>query len=326
MGGVEKFGKNSVSVVWCKQLVNFDYFCINILRNMEKIRLNKFISDSGYCSRRQADLYIEQGRVTVNMCDCTEKGAMVLPTDRVDVDGEVIRRAVNRIYIALNKPSGVTCTTDREDKTNIVDFVGHKERIFPIGRLDKLSQGLIFMTNDGDIVNKILRAGNSHDKEYVVTVDKPITDDFIRRMSSGVRLDAQTRTLPCKVTRESETRFRIILTQGINRQIRRMCQELHYEVRKLQRVRVMNITLSGIAEGTWRYFTQAEVEELNAIIEGSVGTEEASVVPREQRSRRGAAAGEESASQHSANRSRRPAKTAFNNYRQAGRNRSRGGR
>lgn len=250
---------------------------------MEKIRLNKFISDSGYCSRREADAYIEQGRVTVNRRDCTEKGMLILPTDRVDVDGEVIKSAVRKIYIALNKPAGVTCTTDREDKTNIVDFVGHKERIFPIGRLDKLSQGLIFMTNDGDIVNKILRAGNAHEKEYVVTVDKPITDDFIQRMSGGVRLEAQLRTLPCKVTRESETRFRIILTQGINRQIRRMCEVLHYKVVKLQRVRIMNITISGIAEGAWRYFTAEEVERINELSERSVGTQEASELPAQPR-------------------------------------------
>lgn len=247
---------------------------------MERIRLNKFISESGYCSRREADAYIEQGRVTVNRKDCMEKGMLILPTDRVDVDGDLIKSAVKKIYIAFNKPSGVTCTTDRADKSNIVDFVAHKERIFPIGRLDKLSQGLIFLTNDGDIVNKILRAGNAHEKEYVVTVDKAITDEFVQRMSSGVRLEAQLRTLPCKVTRETETRFRIVLTQGINRQIRRMCEELHYKVVKLQRVRIMNITISGISEGTWRYFTEDEVARISELSERSVGTQEASELPR----------------------------------------------
>lgn len=291
------------------------------INKMDKIRLNKFISDSGYCSRREADAYIEQGRVTVNLKDCNEKGAMVLPTDKVEVDGELIKRATNRIYIALNKPSGVTCTTDREDKTNIVDFVGHKERIFPIGRLDKLSQGLIFMTNDGDIVNKILRAGNSHEKEYIVTVDKPVTEEFIKKMSGGVRIDATTRTLPCKVTRESETRFRVVLTQGLNRQIRRMCEALHYEVRKLQRVRIMNITLSGIAEGTWRYFTQAEIEGINTFIDSSVGTEEASVVERPKREyhKKTNAAKEGEKTKF---RGKTATATAFNKYRKAGRTKS----
>lgn len=290
---------------------------------MEKIRLNKFISDSGYCSRREADAYIEQGRVTVNMKDCNEKGAMILPTDKVEVDGELIKRATNRIYIALNKPSGVTCTTDREDKTNIVDFVGHKERIFPIGRLDKLSQGLIFMTNDGDIVNKILRAGNSHEKEYIVHVDKPVTEEFLKKMSSGVRLDAQTRTLPCKVTRESETKFRIILTQGLNRQIRRMCEVMHYEVKKLQRVRIMNITLNGIAEGTWRYFTQAEIEGINEFIDNSVGTQEASFTPspeREHRPRKTTLTQEKQGAKTKF-RGKTVTNTAFSKYRKAGRQR-----
>lgn len=290
---------------------------------MEKIRLNKLISDSGYCSRREADVYIEQGRVTVNMKDCNEKGAMVMPTDRIEVDGELIRRVTNRIYIALNKPSGVTCTTDREDKSNIVDFVGHKERIFPIGRLDKLSQGLIFMTNDGDIVNKILRAGNAHDKEYVVTVDKPLTEEFVKRMSSGVRLDASTRTLPCKVTRESETRFRIVLTQGLNRQIRRMCEVLHYEVRKLQRVRIMNITLGGIAEGTWRYFTQAEIQVLNELIDLSVGTEDASVVVVSEKEFSRTRPNSMDTPRAKKNGGRTPSKnnSGFNSYRKAGKKR-----
>lgn len=240
---------------------------------MNKIRLNKFISDSGYCSRRQADEYISQGRVTVNMRDCDEPGTLVWPTDKVEVDGEPVKRNVKRLYMAFNKPVGVTCTTDRADKTNIIDFIGHKERIFPVGRLDKLSQGLIFLTNDGDIVNKILRAGNAHEKHYLVDVNKPISDDFIRRMAAGVRLDATTRTLPCDVTRKSETKFEIVLTQGLNRQIRRMCEVLHYEVKKLQRVKVLNISLRGIEIGKWRYFTADEVERMNAILENSDGTQ-----------------------------------------------------
>lgn len=243
---------------------------------MEKIRLNKFISESGYCSRRDADIYIEQGRVTVNNKDCTEKGTLVEPTDKVKVDDDHIKRSLNHVYIAFNKPIGVTCTTDLEDKTNIIDFINFKDRIFPIGRLDKLSSGLIFLTNNGDIVNKILRAGNAHEKEYVVVVDKPISDDFIKVMSSGVRIDNSTKTLPCKITRESESQFRIVLTQGLNRQIRRMCETLHYQVKKLKRVRVMNITLSGIEEGKWRYFTQAEIDQINSMVSSSVGTKEAS--------------------------------------------------
>lgn len=289
---------------------------------MDKIRLNKFISDSGYCSRREADNYIEQGRVTVNLRDCNEKGAMVLSTDKVEVDGELIKRVANRIYIALNKPSGVTCTTDRADKSNIVDFVGHKERIFPIGRLDKLSQGLIFMTNDGDIVNKILRAGNSHEKEYVVTVDKPVTEDFIKKMGSGVRIDAQVRTLPCRVTRESDVRFRIVLTQGLNRQIRRMCESLHYEVKRLQRVRIMNITINGIAEGTWRYFTPAEIEGINSFIDDSVGTQEASVVPKPPREYHKKITEEKSEPTKTKFRGKTATSTAFNKYRKAGRTKS----
>lgn len=248
---------------------------------MDKIRLNKLIADSGYCSRRQADIYIEQGCVTVNNIDCLQQGAMVSPTDHIEVDGESIVRKTKRVYIALNKPSGVTCTTDRKDKTNIIDFVGHKERIFPIGRLDKLSQGLIFLTNDGDIVNKILRGGNAHQKEYIVTVDRTVTDEFLHRMGSGVRLDQHTKTLPCFIIRGSAAeQFRITLTQGLNRQIRRMCEALNYNVHKLQRVRIMNITLKGLPEGQWRYLTDTEIRDINSMVEGSVGTQEASVVER----------------------------------------------
>lgn len=241
-------------------------------------RINKYISDSGYCSRRQADQFLEQCRVTINGRDAMI-GDEVGPEDRVEVDGELIKTATRKIYIALNKPTGVTCTTEKSDKTNIVDYINHRERIFPIGRLDKLSQGLIFLTNDGDIVNKILRAGNRHEKEYIVSVDKPITEDFMKKMSSGVRIEEGI-TLPCKITRMGETQFRIILTQGLNRQIRRMCQALNYRVERLNRVRIMNITLSGIAIGQWRYLTADEVSQLNGMVSDSVGTKEASMIPK----------------------------------------------
>lgn len=235
------------------------------------VRLNKYISDTGFCSRRQADLYIEQGRVTINGRDCTGI-CMVEEGDRVAVDGEALRPRRRAVYIALNKPVGVTCTVDPQDKTNIADFVNYKERIFPIGRLDKASEGLIFLTNDGDIVNKILRAGNHHEKEYIVVVDKPITDDFLNKMAAGVRLDQNERTLPCKVSKIGENSFRIILTQGLNRQIRRMCQALHCNVVKLTRVRIMNVTIKGLSVGQWRLLTPQEMEQINNAVESSSKT------------------------------------------------------
>lgn len=238
-------------------------------------RLNKFISETGFCSRREADRLIEQGRVTING-QVPEMGTKVLAGDDVQVDGKPISAPTDKpIYIALNKPTGITCTTERDIPGNIVDFVGHKKRIFPIGRLDKPSDGLIFLTNDGDIVNKILRAGNNHEKEYVVRVDKPISDEFIKNMSSGVNI-LDTVTLPCKVTRETKYSFRIVLTQGLNRQIRRMCEALGYEVFKLRRVRIMNISLDGIPNGQWRYLSDNEVAEILAMCEESSSTEEAS--------------------------------------------------
>lgn len=240
-------------------------------------RLNKFISETGFCSRREADRLIEQGRVTING-QVPEMGTKVMPGDDVRVDDKPISAVTDKpVYIALNKPTGITCTTERDIPGNIVDFVGHKKRIFPIGRLDKPSDGLIFLTNDGDIVNKILRAGNNHEKEYVVRVDKPISDDFIKKMSSGVNI-LDTITLPCKVTKETKFSFRIVLTQGLNRQIRRMCEALGYEVFKLRRVRIMNISLNGIPNGQWRYLTDAEVAEILAMCEGSSNTEEASKI------------------------------------------------
>lgn len=237
-------------------------------------RLNKFISATGFCSRREADKLIEQNRVTINGI-VPEMGTKVQPGDEVLVDGQPLRKKEPPIYIALNKPTGITCTTERDVPGNIVDYIGHKKRIFPIGRLDKPSDGLIFLTNDGDIVNKILRAGNNHEKEYVVRVDKPVTDEFLKKMASGVKI-LDTVTLPCKVTKETKFSFRIVLTQGLNRQIRRMCEALGYEVYKLRRVRIMNITIDGIPNGKWRYLTGDEVAEILRMSEGSSGTEEAS--------------------------------------------------
>lgn len=237
-------------------------------------RLNKYISETGFCSRREADKLIEQGRVTING-QIPQMGSKVTAQDHVCIDGKPVGYKEKPVYIALNKPTGITCTTERDVPGNIVDFIGHSKRIFPIGRLDKPSDGLIFLTNDGDIVNKILRAGNNHEKEYVVRVNKPITTEFIRHMSSGVNI-LDTVTLPCKVTQETKYTFRIILTQGLNRQIRRMCETLGYDVFKLRRVRIMNITLDGIPNGQWRYLTDDEVQNILAMCESSVSTEEAS--------------------------------------------------
>ncbi|MDN3682607.1 23S rRNA pseudouridine(2604) synthase RluF [Vibrio tapetis subsp. quintayensis] len=243
-------------------------------QEMKATRLNKFISDTGFCSRREADKLIEQGRVTINGL-IPEMGVKATEADEVLVDGKSLRNKEKPIYIALNKPTGITCTTERHIEGNIVDFIGHRKRIFPIGRLDKPSDGLIFLTNDGDIVNKILRAGNSHEKEYVVRVDKPITEEFLQKMASGVEI-LDTVTLPCTVTKETKFSFRIVLTQGLNRQIRRMCEALGFEVFKLRRVRIMNISLDGIPNGKWRYLTDDEMTEIHSMCETSSGTEEAS--------------------------------------------------
>ncbi|MFC6998944.1 23S rRNA pseudouridine(2604) synthase RluF [Rufibacter roseus] len=243
----------------------------------ENIRLNKFISDSGFCSRREADQYIEEGRVSINGKDA-KKGATVKPGDKVAVDGEPIRTkkpSDRPIYIAFNKPKGITTTTDSQDKKNIIDFIGYPKRIFPIGRLDNSSEGLIFLTNDGDIVNKILRADNNHEKEYVVMVDKPVTDDFVKQMSGGVRL-FEGITKPAKVYQQGAKAFRIVLTQGWNRQIRRMCEALGYKVVTLKRVRIMNVKLEDLPVGHWRYLTMAEMKEINELLYGSSKTEEAS--------------------------------------------------
>ncbi|AWB42856.1 23S rRNA pseudouridine synthase F [Paenibacillus sp. CAA11] len=224
------------------------------------MRINKWISETGYCSRREADKLVQAGKVTING-QVAELGSQAEDGDDVRIEGRPLAAKSKHVYIALNKPVGITSTTEGHIKGNIVDFVGHPERIFPIGRLDKDSEGLILMTNDGDIVNKILRAEGKHEKEYIVTVNKPITPRFVQAMSEGVRILGEM-TLPCKVTRISDNVFRIILTEGKNRQIRRMCASLGYEVRRLQRIRVMNIHLGALKRGAWRDLTPEEKEEL----------------------------------------------------------------
>lgn len=237
-------------------------------------RLNKFLSETGYCSRREADKLIEQGRVTINGI-VPEMGTKVCSKDEVRVNGKLIREKNSKnIYLAFNKPPGIECTTNLDVKNNIVDYINYPERIFPIGRLDKASEGLIFMTNDGDIVNKILRARNNHEKEYIVTVNRPITDRFIERMSNGIPI-LETVTRKCKVEQISKYVFRIILTQGLNRQIRRMCEYLDYEVTTLKRTRIINISLD-IPLGRYRLLTDKEIDELNQLIAPSSKTEEAS--------------------------------------------------
>ncbi|OAB81498.1 23S rRNA pseudouridine(2604) synthase RluF [Cochleicola gelatinilyticus] len=234
----------------------------------DSTRLNKAISDSGYCSRRQADKLIEQGVVTVNGTVAT-LGDRAMPEDEIRVEGKLIKENDTLVYIALNKPVGITCTTDQRVEGNVVDFINHKERIFHVGRLDKPSEGLLLMTNDGDIVNKILRAGNKHEKEYIVKVDRPITADFIQKMGNGIPLhELETTTKRCEVTQLSRFVFKIILVQGLNRQIRRMCEYLGYDVVELKRVRIMNIELGELPTGKWRSLTQMELNELkNAVSE-----------------------------------------------------------
>ena len=226
------------------------------------VRLNKYISESGICSRREADRYIERGNVFING-KMAKIGDQVFPGDRVMVNGNNIepREEENFILIAFNKPVGITSTTEASVRDNIVDYVNHSDRIFPIGRLDKDSQGLIFLTNNGDIVNKILRAGNKHEKEYLVTVDKPITDQFIESMASGVPI-LGVMTRKCKVSKESTFVFKITLIQGLNRQIRRMCEYFDYEVVKLERTRIMNVSLKGLPIGEWRELTEEERSEI----------------------------------------------------------------
>jgi 23S rRNA pseudouridine2604 synthase len=242
--------------------------------NSQILRLNKAISSTGFCSRREADKMIEEGRVTIN----GKKGLLGDKVTRIDdirIDGKPLKQIEQIVYIAFNKPAGITCTTEQHIKGNIIDYINFPQRIFPIGRLDKASEGLIFLTSDGDIVNKILRAGNNHEKEYLVTVNKSITDAFIEKMGNGIPI-LDSVTAKCFIKKESQFIFRIILTQGLNRQIRRMCEYLNYEVVKLKRIRIMNITLDNITVGKWRHFTEMEMEEMNRLISTSIKTEEAS--------------------------------------------------
>ncbi len=239
------------------------------------IRINKYLSETGFCSRREADKLIDQGRVTVNG-KTPEMGTKVTIDDEIRVDGKLVReKKEKRIYLAFHKPVGIECTTNLNVRNNIVDYINYSERIFPIGRLDKASEGLIFMTNDGDIVNKILRARNNHEKEYIVTVNKPITDRFIQRMGNGIPI-LDTITRKCHVEQVSKYIFKIILTQGLNRQIRRMCEYLGYEVTALKRIRIINISLD-VAVGRYRELTSSEIQQLNKLIEPSSKTEEASL-------------------------------------------------
>ncbi len=235
------------------------------------IQINKFISSTGFCSRREADLLVEQGRVTIN-------GKLAKPTtrvqdkDKVAVDDEIVRlKKTESLYIALNKPKGITSTTDEKDRSSITSFINHNKRIFPIGRLDKDSEGLILLTDDGDIVNKILRAGNEHEKEYIVTVDKPVTADFVVKMSEGVSI-LDTLTKPCIVKSLGSKKFKIILTQGLNRQIRRMCEALGYKVSELKRTRIMHIQLGDLPLGKWRKLTPSEIARMNEFVKDSSKT------------------------------------------------------
>lgn len=239
--------------------------------DLKQTRINKYLSEVGYCSRRAADKLIDQGRVTING-KVPEMGSKITEGDEVRVDGELISTPKEKsVYLAFNKPVGIVCTTDtRVERDNIIEFINYPKRIFPIGRLDKPSEGLIFLTNDGDIVNKILRARNHHEKEYLVTVDKPINPKFIEQMGKGVPI-LETVTRKCYVEAINTYQFKIILTQGLNRQIRRMCEHLGYRVKKLKRVRIMNIKLD-IPVGKWRDITDDELVEINRLVSSSTKT------------------------------------------------------
>lgn len=241
---------------------------------METKRLNKAISETGYCSRREADRLIDAGMVKVNGT-VAGLGVQVTQADKIEVEGKLITKEVENIYLAFNKPVGIICTTDTSIRDNIIDYIKFPERIFPIGRLDKPSEGLIFLTNDGDIVNKVLRSGNNHEKEYIVSVNRKITQSFIRDMASGVPI-LDTVTKKCKVERISDFTFRIVLTQGLNRQIRRMCSYFGYEVSSLKRVRIMNISLGNLKVGEYRHFTVQETEQINRLVATSGKTMDAS--------------------------------------------------
>ena len=246
--------------------------------NPSLIRINKYISESGICSRREADRFVEQGNVFING-KRAKIGDQVSAGDLVKVNGQIIepQEEEDFVFISLNKPVGIVSTTESSERNNIVDFVNHSTRIFPIGRLDKDSQGLIFLTSKGDLVNKILRAGNQHEKEYLVTVNKPLTDEAIKGMSMGVPMLGVT-TKKCKISKETPNIFRITLVQGLNRQIRRMCEHYNYEVTKLERVRIMNVALKGLSVGEWRDLSEKELVTLLKACEGS--TSEAAAAPK----------------------------------------------
>lgn len=241
------------------------------MHEISSTRINKYLSEIGYCSRRVADKFIEEGRVTING-KIPEMGTKVLEGDEVRVDGELVAPPKEDfIYIAFNKPIGIVCTTDvKTEKNNIIDFIKHPKRIFPIGRLDKPSEGLIFLTNDGDMVNKILRAGNQHEKEYLVKVNKPLTSEFIEKMGNGIPI-LGTVTRKCKIKQCSEDEFIITLTEGLNRQIRRMCEYLGYEVKKLKRTRIMSVKLD-LPTGKWRYLTPKEIFDIKKRVSNSSKT------------------------------------------------------
>ena len=238
--------------------------------DQQGIRINKYLSEAGICSRREADRLLEEGKICIGDHIAT-LGDRVLEGDTVYVDGKLVEHEQKRVLIAFNKPRGIICTTAKDQGKNIVDFINYPTRIYPIGRLDKDSNGLILLTNDGDIVNKMMRSGNRHEKEYFVTVNRPITDAFVKKMSGGVKI-LDTVTRPCQVMKVSDYEFRIILTQGLNRQIRRMCEACGYQVRTLKRVRIMNIELGNLKEGTWRDVTEQEWKELQKLIAHSSNT------------------------------------------------------
>lgn len=238
----------------------------SIGENVSGKRLNKYIADSGYCSRREADRLIEEGKVQVDGRTGV-LGDRVLPTTKVVIGGKVLTGISRKVYIAMHKPVGIVCTADTREPFNIVDYLHYPQRVFPVGRLDKNSSGLILLTSDGDIVNKILRAAGKHEKEYIVTVDKTITNDFLHHMRDGVYLTALSRrTLPCKIRQTGPKEFHIVLVQGLNRQIRRMCDELGYSVRSLKRIRIMNILLGNLEPGQWRKLTSTELDNLTAAV------------------------------------------------------------
>jgi 23S rRNA pseudouridine2604 synthase len=241
-------------------------------QNNAGVSLNKYISQTGICSRREADRLIDEGKVTLNG-EVAKKGNRVLESDIVKINGKPLKSAEKTVYLAYHKPVGITSTTDLKDKTNIIQAINYPKRIFPIGRLDKDSEGLIFLTNDGDIVNKILRASNNHEKEYLVTVNKPITPVFLEKMSKGVPILGVV-TKPCTIRQESKFVFRIILTQGLNRQIRRMCEFFDFQVVKLKRIRIMNVTLENLPPKKWRYLTPAEIDTINKRVKNSSKTAE----------------------------------------------------